>query len=110
MKHANNCKFTATTTFGLDTVTLTVKGICQEPTPGYKLSLQRVELQGGDPNTLYLVLLVKAPTGIEPQHVTPTPVEYKQTFVLPAQRVPKQVEIFELEATVQVPEKAAKSA
>jgi hypothetical protein len=48
MKH-DHCKWTATTTHGVDTVQLTVKGICQEPTPGYKLSLQRVDLKGGAP-------------------------------------------------------------
>jgi hypothetical protein len=101
MKH-DHCKWTATTTHGVDTVQLTVKGICQEPTPGYKLSLQRVDLKGGAPNTLYLVLLVTAPTGIEPDVITPTPVEYKQTFVLPGQHVPKEVIILADEARIPV--------
>jgi hypothetical protein len=89
------CNWTAITTFGLDTV-LTVKGICEEPTPGYKLSLKRVDLQEGDPNALYLVLRATAPAGIEPQVVTPTPVEYTQAFVVPRQHVPKRVNILTL--------------
>ena len=104
------CQFTATTTHGIDSVKLTVKGVCQEPTPGYKLTLNQVTLPGTDPSTLTLVLTVVPPTGIEPQHVTPTHVEYTQTFVIPAQRAPKQVDILEIEATVQVPLQAAKSA
>jgi len=96
------CEWTATTSHGVDTVRLTVKGVCQEPTPGYKLALTHVELPGGDPSTLTLVLTAVAPTGIEPQHVTPTPVEYQQTFVLPKDRVPANVTIFEAAATVQV--------
>src|SRR5207302_2639182 len=35
-----------------------------------------LDLPNTDPFTLILVLTVEAPTGIEPQHVTPTPVEY----------------------------------
>ena len=85
-----------------DTVKLTVTGVCQEPTPGYKLTLTHVDLPGSDPATLTLVLSVVAPTGIEPQHVTPTPVEYQQTFVIPKDHVPVKVTIFEAAATVQV--------
>ena len=98
---STECEWTATTTHGVDTDRLTVKGVCQEPTPGYKLALTHVELPGGDPSTLTLVLTVVAPTGIEPQHVTPTPVEYQQTFVIPKDRVPAKVTIFEAAATVQ---------
>jgi hypothetical protein len=96
------CQWTATTTHGIDTVTLAVKGVCQEPTPGYKLTLTRVDLPGSDPATLNLVLSVVAPTGIEPQHVTPTPVDYQQTFVIPKDHVPTKVTVFEAAATVQV--------
>ncbi|WOJ90711.1 hypothetical protein RZS28_05315 [Methylocapsa polymorpha] len=101
-RHADACKWTATSTHGIDAVTLTVKGVCQEPTPGYKLTLVRVELPGTDPSTLALVLSVVAPTGIEPQHVTPTPVEYQQTFVIPKDHVPTKVTIFEAATTVQI--------
>jgi hypothetical protein len=100
--HAYACKWTATSTHGIDTVSLTVKGVCQEPTPGYKLTLVRVDLPGSDPSTLTLVLSVVAPTGIEPQHVTPTPVEYQQTFVIPKDHVPTKVTVFEAAATVQI--------
>jgi len=96
------CQFTATTTHGIDTVKLTVKGVCQEPTPGYKLTLNHVNVPGTDPSTLTLVLTVVPPTGIEPQHVTPTPVEYEQTFVLPGAHAPTSVIIFEAAATVHV--------
>jgi hypothetical protein len=83
-------------------VDLTVKGVCQEPTPGFKLTLTRLDLPGSDPTVLMLVLTVVAPTGIEPQHVTPTPVEYHQRFVIPKDRIPKEVTIFERAATVDV--------
>jgi hypothetical protein len=96
------CQFTATTTHGIDAVKLTVKGVCQEPTPGYKLTLNQVNLPGTDPSTLTLVLTVVSPTGIEPQHVTPTSVEYEQTFVLPRAHAPTNVIIFEAAATVHV--------
>jgi hypothetical protein len=87
-RRTDACQWTAITTHGIDTVRLTVKGVCQEP--------------GSDPSTLILVLTVVAPTGIEPQHVTPTPVEYQQTFVLPKDRVPAKVTIFEAAATVDI--------
>ena len=69
ISYTDPCQWTATTTFGIDTVNLTVTGVCQEPTPGYKLTLSRVDVPGSDPDTLLLVLTVVAPTGIEPQHV-----------------------------------------
>jgi hypothetical protein len=96
------CEWTATRTQGVDAVRLTVKGVCQEPTPGFKLTLTRVDLPGSDPSTLTLVLTAAAPTGIEPQHVTPTPVEYQQAFVLPKDRVPAKVTIFDAAAAVQL--------
>jgi len=96
------CEWTAARTQGVDAVRLTVKGICQEPTPGFKLTLTHVDLPGGDPSTLTLVLTAVAPTGIEPQHVTPTPVEYQQAFVLPKDHVPTKGAIFEAAATVQL--------
>jgi hypothetical protein len=101
--HATDeCKWAATTTHGIDTVKLTVKGVCQEPTPGFKLTLTHVDVPGTDPATLLLMLTVTAPTGIEPQHVTPTPVEYDHTFVLPVAHVPSKVTIFEAATTVNV--------
>jgi hypothetical protein len=53
-------------------------------------------------NVLMLVLTVVAPTGIEPPHVTPTSVEYHQRFVIPKDRVPSKVTIFEAAKTVEV--------
>jgi len=100
--HRADCQFTATTMKeGVDTIKLTVKGVCQEPTPGFKLTLTRVDLPGTDPSTLTLALTVVPPTGIEPQHVTPTPVEYDQTFVVTMRR-PTKVTVFEAAATVDV--------
>jgi hypothetical protein len=102
MHHWDACQWTATTTHGIDTVDLTVKGVCQEPTPGFKLTLTRLDLSGSDPSVLMLVLTVVAPTGIEPPHVTPTSVEYHQRFVIPKDRVPTKVTIFEAAKTVEV--------
>ncbi len=98
---STHCQWSATTTVGLDTVKLTVKGVCQEPTPGFKLTLTRVDVPGSDPGTLLLVLTVVPPTGIEPQHVTKTTVEYEQTFVLPLVH-PSKVTIFEAATTIHV--------
>jgi hypothetical protein len=100
IRHAY-CQWSATTTVGLDTVKLTVKGVCQEPTPGFKLTLTRLDVPGSDPDTLLLVLTVVPPTGIEPQHVTPTTVEYEQTFVLPRKH-PSKVTISEAATTIDV--------
>ena len=99
-RHAD-CQWAATTTGGLDTVKLTVKGVCQEPTPGFKLTLTRLDVPGSDPDTLLLVLTVVPPTGIEPQHVTPTTVEYEQTFVLPQKR-PSKVTVFEAATMISI--------
>jgi hypothetical protein len=97
------CQWTTTITRpenAIDVLTLTVKGVCQEPTPGYKLTLTPVNVPGTDPSTLMLILTGVAPTGTEPQHVTPTPVEYDQNFVVT--QVPKKVIIFETSATINV--------
>jgi hypothetical protein len=100
--HRADCQWTATSTHGIDTVKLMVKGVCQEPTPGFKLTLTHLDLPGADPSTLTLVLTVVAPTGIKPQHVTPTPVEYQQTFIIPKDHVPTRVTVFEAAATINV--------
>jgi hypothetical protein len=99
ISYTDACQWTATTTFGLDTVILTVTGVCQEPTPGFKLTLSRVDVPGSDPDTLLLVLTVVPPTGIEPQHVTPTTVEFKQTF---HKNIRRKSPSFEAATTVQV--------
>jgi hypothetical protein len=102
MRRPDACQWTATTTHGIDTVDLTVKGVCQEPTPGFKLTLTRFDVPSSDASNLILVLTVVPPTGIEPQHVTPTSVEYHQRFVIPRDHVPKKVTIFEAATTVDI--------
>ena len=94
--------WTATTTHSIDTVKLSVKGVLQEPTHGYKLTLSRVDVPGSDPANLLLILTVVAPTGIEPQVVTPTPVAYEQTYVIPKNGPPSKVTIFEAASTIEV--------
>jgi len=101
-RHSDVCQWTATSTHGIDTVRVAVKGVCQEPTPGFKLTLTPVNAPGSDPATLTLALSVVAPTGIEPQHVTPTSVEFDQTFVIPKDHVPSHVSILEPAATLDV--------
>jgi hypothetical protein len=76
--------------------------VCQEPTPGYKLTLTPVTVPGSAPDTLVLLLTVVPPTGIEPQHVTPTPVAYEHTFVLPGAHAPSKVTIVEAATTLHV--------
>ena len=99
-KHQGEWK--AVTTHGVDTVQLVVSGICQEPTPGYKLTLTRHEPQGINSNILLLNLAVQPPSGIEPDHVTPTPVEFKETLVMPHGHIPKQVTILPEGITIEV--------
>jgi len=93
--------WTVSKIIGIDATTLTVKGVTKEPTPGYVLKLTHLDVPGGDPDTLLLVLTVTPPTGIEPQHVVTATVTYQQTFVLP-RPVPTKVTIFEAAATVPV--------
>jgi hypothetical protein len=101
-REMSDCQWTATTIKnGLDTVRLTVKGVCQAPTPGYKLTLTRLNVAGSDPDTLLLVLTVVPPTGIEPDHVTRTPVEYHETFLVTI-RHPSKVTIFEAAETIEI--------
>ena len=99
--HADSFRWTVTKSHGIDTVTVSVKGATQEPTPGYVLKLTSVDEPGSDPATLLLVLTVKPPTGIEPQHVVTATVEYQQTFVLP-RPVPSKVTIFEAATTLDI--------
>jgi hypothetical protein len=101
---ASDCKWQATIAPPpqlSDFLTLTVKGVCQEPTPGYMLTLNRVNLTQTDASTLTLVLDVVAPTGIEPQIATPTPVEYRQAVVRPM-AAPSKVIVWETAATIDV--------
>ncbi len=57
---------------------LTVKGTCDMPTPGYRLSLERAVPQGINPAILILELVTTPPPGIVPQVVTPAHVEYRE--------------------------------
>ena len=84
-----------------DFLVLMVKGVCQEPTPGYTLTLNRVNLAPADPSTMTLVLDVVAPTGTEPQVATPTAVEYRQVVVRPMP-APTKVIVWETAATIPV--------
>ncbi len=93
---AADCNWTATIIKpdgAVDTLQLTVNGLCQEPTTGYTLTLTRVDLPGTDATTVTLVLSVVAPTGIVAQHVTPTAVQYKQTLLVTMPR-PTKVTVF----------------
>ncbi len=97
--HAGAFQWTGSKTIGIDATTVTVKGVTKEPTPGYTLTLTRVDVAGSDPATLLLALTVTAPTGIEPQHVVTATVEYQQAFVLP-RPVPSKVIIFEAATSI----------
>ena len=101
---ASDCKWQATIAPPpqmSDFLTLTVKGVCREPTPGYILTLNRVNLTQAEASTLILLLDVVAPTGIEPQITTPTPVEYRQAVVMPIS-APTKVIVWETAATINV--------
>jgi hypothetical protein len=96
-------KWSATTTVGgIDTVKLTVSGVVQEPTPGYVLTLQRVNPPATDLDTLFLALTEVPPTGVEPDHVTDTPVEFTETFVVSMHR-PSRAIILGAMNTVDIP-------
>jgi hypothetical protein len=104
LAQASDCKWQATIASPprmSDFLKLTVNGVCQQPTPGYTLTLNRVNLAQPDPSTLILVLDVVAPTGIEPQVATPTSVEYGQAVVVPM-RAPTKVIIWETAATINI--------
>jgi hypothetical protein len=101
---ASDCKWQATIAPPpqlSDFLILTVKGVCQEPTPGYELTLDRVNLPKSDASTLTLVLDVVAPTGIEPQIVTSTPVEYRQVVIVP-RPAPTKVTVWDAATTINV--------
>jgi hypothetical protein len=66
---------------------LHVKGTLLMPTPGYTLTLRLHEPQGINPAILLLVLTITPPTGIVPQLVTPTPVEYRADIARPLTEV-----------------------
>jgi hypothetical protein len=101
---ASDCKWQAT--IGpppqlSDFLILTVTGVCQEPTPGYMLTLSRVNLAQPDASTMTLMLDVVAATGSEPQVTTPTTVEYRQVVVRPMP-APTKVVVWETSATITV--------
>jgi hypothetical protein len=101
---ASDCKWQATIAPPpqlSDFLILTVKGVCQEPTPGYMLTLNSVNVPGTDASTLTLVLDVVAPTTIENQIVTPTPVEYRQVVIIP-RPAPTKVTVLEAATTINV--------
>jgi hypothetical protein len=101
---ASDCKWQATIAPPpqlSDFLILTIKGVCQESTPSYMLTLNRVNLAQADASTLTLVLDIVAPTGIEPQIATSTPVEYRQVVARPMP-APTKVIILETATTINV--------
>ncbi len=70
---------------------LVVIGICDMPTPGYRITLKRAVPQGYNPEILLLEKKVIPPDGWVPQVKTATPVfcrevtatEYKQVQIVP---------------------------
>jgi hypothetical protein len=84
-----------------DFLVVTVTGVCQQPTPGYMLTLNRVNLAQPDASTMTLMLDVVAPTGNEPQIGTPTTVEYRQVVVRPMP-APTKVIVWETAATITI--------
>ncbi len=71
---------------------LTVTGVCDMPTPGYRIELKRKVPQGINPSILLLEKIVTPPTGPQPEVVTPTPVrayeevtqdKFKEVMILP---------------------------
>jgi hypothetical protein len=104
LAEASDCKWQATIAPPpqmSDFLRLTVKGVCQEPTPGYTLTLKRVNLAQPDPSTLILALDVVPPEGDQPQIATPTSVEYGQAVVLPMP-APTKVIVWETAATINI--------
>ena len=91
--HQSSCEWMVTTSFEADIVNLTVKGIYQEPSPGYELYLEPVESQDSAHEVLVLTLTTVAPTEIEPEVITPTPVEYSRTYRLSSGKLPTKVTI-----------------
>ena len=57
---------------------LTVTGVCNMPTPGYRVVLKRKVPQGINPAILLLEKEVIRPQGPHPQVITPTPVSYEE--------------------------------
>lgn len=57
---------------------LTVTGVCNMPTPGYRIALKRKVPQGINPAILLLEKEVIPPQGSQLQVITPTPVSYDE--------------------------------
>jgi hypothetical protein len=101
---ASDCKWQAT--IGpppqlSDFLILTVTGVCQQPTPGYMLTLNRVTLAQADASTMTLMLDAVAPTGTVPQITTPTTVEFRQVVARPMP-APTKVIVLETAATLTI--------
>jgi hypothetical protein len=62
-----------------DSPTLHVRGACMCPTPGYVLTLRRHEPQGTNPQDLLLDLVEREPSGVVPEVMTRTEVEYEES-------------------------------
>jgi hypothetical protein len=57
---------------------LHVTGSCTCPTPGYTLELRKHTPQGINPRDLLLELVTTEPTGVVPEVITQTPVDYHE--------------------------------
>ena len=58
--------------------TLHVTGTLSCPRPGYEVVLERHEPQGINPRDLLLRLTETKPEGVQPEVITPVPVEYRE--------------------------------
>lgn len=96
------CQWTATTTHSIDSVKLTVRGMCEQPRPGYKFTLSHVDLPGTDPSTLTLVLIVVTLNGYRAVSGNPDPGGVSANFRLTERSCPGERIIFEPVATVHV--------
>jgi hypothetical protein len=75
MPNVNTCTDWSAT---LHANTLKVAGKCTFPTPGFKVHLKKKEPQGINPAILLLEKTVKAPTGVEPDHVVTVEVTFEE--------------------------------
>ena len=58
---------------------LYVTGVCEMPTPGYQITLERKAPQGINPAELILTKRILAPQGPVPEVITPAPVHYQES-------------------------------
>ncbi|MEA2554161.1 MAG: hypothetical protein QOJ65_2337 [Fimbriimonadaceae bacterium] len=66
---------------------LRVDGVCDMPTPGYTIKLEKANPQGINPKILLLNKTEIAPGGIRPDVITPTPAHYEEETEFPYAQV-----------------------